>query len=113
IPEAHLESRPHPAKPFTPFRALLYPCLKRADEITEALFPQGGGGEGEGKDEGSKPRVEFQINLKTVSPIVSEVILEIDGQKRLYRNEKEFWNPMIWPGPKPTGARIQVRGAGG
>ncbi len=48
-----------------------------------------------------------------MSPIVSEVILEIDGQKRLYRNEKEFWNPMVWPGPKPTGARIQVRGAGG
>ena len=48
-----------------------------------------------------------------MSPIVSEVILEIDGQKRLYRNEKEVWNPMIWPGPKPTGARIQVRGAGG
>jgi len=36
--------------------------------------------------------VEFQVNLRTVSPIVAEVILEIDGQKRLYRNEKEFWN---------------------
>ena len=36
----------------------------------------------------------------------SIAILEIDGQKRLYRNEKEMWNPMIWPGPKPTGARI-------
>ncbi len=39
IPEAHLEARPRPAKPFTPFRGLLYPCLKRADEITDALFP--------------------------------------------------------------------------
>jgi type VI secretion system protein ImpL len=31
----------------------------------------------------------------------------------VYRNEKEFWHPMVWPGPKPLGARIQVRGAGG
>jgi type VI secretion system protein ImpL len=115
IPEAHLETQPHSAKPFTPFRPLLYPCLKRADEITEALFGGGGGGEGDAKggDDGPKPRVEFQINLKTVSPIVSEVILEIDGQKRLYRNERELWNPMVWPGPKPKGASIQVRGAGG
>jgi type VI secretion system protein ImpL len=104
IPETHLDdSRAAHAKPFTPFRALLYPCLKRSDEITEALFEEGS----------EKPKVEFQINLKTVSPIVSEVILEVDGQKRLYRNEKEFWNPMTWPGQKPTGARIQVRGAGG
>ena len=104
IPEAHLEARPRPAKPFTPFRPLLYPCLKRADEITEALWPEGGE---------EKPKVEFQVNLKTVSPIVSEVVFELDGQKRVYKNEKEFWNPMTWPGPKPLGARIQVRGAGG
>jgi type VI secretion system protein ImpL len=111
IPEMHLDSRPAHAKPFTPFRALLYPCLKRADEITDALFPDADSGD---KDAGGKPKVEFQVNLKTVSPIVSEVILEIDGQKRLYRNEKEFWNPMTWPGPKAgAGARIQVRGAGG
>src|SRR5262249_42830914 len=50
---------------------------------------------------------------KTVNPIVSEVIFEIDGQKRLYRSEKEFWQTFVWPGQKPTGARIQVRGAGG
>ena len=112
IPEPHLETRPRPAKPFTPFRPLMYPCLHRADEITEALWPPS---ENTGKDDesGGKPRVEFQVNLKTVSPIVSDVVLEIDGQKRVYRNEKEFWNPMVWPGPKKTGARIQVRGAGG
>jgi type VI secretion system protein ImpL len=86
----------------------MYPCLKRADEITESLWGEGADGE-----KAEKPKVEFQVNLKTVSPIVSEVIFEVDGQKRLYRNEKELWNPMTWPGPKGTGARIQVRGAGG
>jgi len=103
IPEAHLEARPRPARPFTPFNPNLYNCLKRADEISDALFS--GGGE--------NPKVEFQINLKTVSPIVSEVLFEVDGQKRLYRNEKEFWFDFVWPGPKKTGARLRVRGAGG
>ena len=110
VPEPHLEQRPKPAKPFTPFRPLMYPCLHRADEITEALFPDASSG---GEGAGEKPKVEFQVNVKTVSPIVSDVIFEVDGQKRVYRNEKEFWSPMTWPGPKPTGARIQVRGAGG
>jgi type VI secretion system protein ImpL len=104
IPDRHMEDSNAPAgKPFTPFNANLYNCLHRADEITEALWGEGG----------DKPQVSFQINLKTVSPIVSEVIFDIDGQKRLYRNEKELWQSFKWPGEKPTGARIQVRGAGG
>ena len=103
IPESHLEASPRPAKPYTPFNANLYNCLKRADEITDSLFAGG-----------DKPKVEFQVNVKTVSPIVSEIIFELDGQKRLYRNEKEFWLPFSWPGPKPgAGASIRLRGAGG
>ena len=103
IPESHLEASPRPAKPYTPFNANLYNCLKRADEITDSLFAGG-----------DKPKVEFQVNVKTVSPIVSEIIFELDGQKRLYRNEKEFWLPFAWPGPKPgAGASIRLRGAGG
>jgi type VI secretion system protein ImpL len=103
IPESHLETSPKAAKPFTPFNANMYNCLKRADEITDALFA---GGE--------KPHVEFQVNVKTVSPIVSEIIFELDGNKRVYRNEKEFWLPFAWPGPKPgAGASIRLRGAGG
>lgn len=104
IPESHLEASPKAAKPFTPFNANMYNCLKRADEITDSLFGAGG----------DKPKVEFQVNVKTVSPIVSEIIFELDGQKRLYRNEKEFWLPFTWPGPKPgAGASIRLRGAGG
>jgi type VI secretion system protein ImpL len=103
IPDPHLEMKPRPAKPSTPFNANMYNCLKRADEITDSLFSDGG----------EKPRVEFQINLKTVSPIVSDVVFEIDGAKKQYRNEKEFWQTFTWPGEKPTGAKIRVRGAGG
>lgn len=103
IPSSHLEARPRPARPSSPFNPLLYTCLHRADEITDALWAEGG----------EKPKVSFSINLKTVSPIVSEVVFEIDGQKKLYRNEKEFWQSFAWPGDKNRGARIQVRGAGG
>ena len=74
----------------------MYNCLERADEITDALFP--------GRS-GEVPKVVFQVNLKTVSPIVSEVIFEIDGQKKLYRNEKEFWKTFEWPGPEGRRAR--------
>jgi type VI secretion system protein ImpL len=103
IPTSHLEARPRPARPSSPFNPLLYTCLHRADEISDALWAEGG----------DKPKVTFNINLKTVSPIVSEVIFEIDGQKKLYRNEKELWQSFAWPGDKGKGARIQVRGAGG
>jgi type VI secretion system protein ImpL len=104
LPVAHLEGPKKGAKPFTPFSANLYTCLRRSHEITEALFPGGAG---------DKPHVSFQINLKTVSPIVSEVIFELDGQKRLYRNEKPFFYEFKWPGEKQTGAKMQLRGAGG
>jgi type VI secretion system protein ImpL len=86
------------------FNGLMYNCLKRADEITDAVWPEGA----------AEPSVDFFINLTTVSPIVSEVIFEIDGDIRRYRNEKEFQTAFTWPGKgKSKGARIQVRGAGG
>jgi type VI secretion system protein ImpL len=105
IPATSLAGTPRPAKPYSPFNPNMYNCLERADEITDALWP---GGVGE------SPKVMFQVNLKDVSPIVSEVTFEIDGQKKVYRNEKTFWKPFEWPGPDgPPGAAIVVRGAGG
>jgi type VI secretion system protein ImpL len=101
-PKQFLQGGTPGAKPFTPFNPNLYNCLRRADEITDAIF---GGGE--------KPQVVFHINMKTVSPIVSEVVFEIDGQERLYRNEKEFWHSFKWPGEGSPGAKMRVRGAGG
>ena len=102
-PLAQMQSGAPGAKPYSPFLPNMYNCLKRAHEITESIFVAGE----------DKPRVTFNINLKTVSPIVSEVVFDIDGQVRSYRNEKEFWYSFEWPGKKPTGASIRVRGAGG
>jgi type VI secretion system protein ImpL len=102
-PLAQMQSGAPGAKPYTPFKSNLYNCLKRAHEITDSIYSPGE----------EKPKVSFSINLKTVSPIVSEVIFDIDGQVRQYRNEKEFWYSFDWPGKKPTGASIRVRGAGG
>jgi type VI secretion system protein ImpL len=104
IPMAHLQGYTPKGKPFTPFKSAMYPCLKRASEITDALWPG---------FKGEAPGVVFQVNLKTVSPIVSDVIFEVDGQTKHYRNEKEFWHEFKWPGEERKGARIQVRGAGG
>ncbi len=102
-PLAQMQSGAPGAKPYTPFLPNMYNCLKRAHEITESIFIPGE----------EKPHVVFNINLKTVSPIVSEVVFDIDGQVRSYRNEKEFWYSFDWPGKKQTGASIRVRGAGG
>ncbi len=102
VPATHLQGYA-PAKRFTPFNPLMYNCLERSDEITDALF--------NGQE---KPKLEFNVNLTTVSPIVSEIIFTLDGDKRLYRNEKEFWHEFTWPGPEPaTGASIRIKGAGG
>jgi len=103
VPQPQLEGSPKPAKPFTPFSPLLYNCLKRSHEITDAIWPKGA----------VAPQVDFFINLKTVSPIVSTVELVIDGQERIYKNEKEFWHKFKWPGAGEKGARMTVRGAGG
>ena len=103
IPNTSLAGTPRPARRFTPFNPQMYNCLERAHEISDALFAQG------------EPGIKFRVNLTTVSPIVGEIEFELDGQKRLYRNEKEFWHNFVWPGPDAplTGAAIVVRGAGG
>ena len=105
IPATALNGSPRPARPFTPFNPQMYSCLERMDEITDALFPRGS----------AEPKLQFRVNLTTVSPIVSEIEFEIDGQVRLYRNEKEFWHSFTWPGPDAplSGAAIRIRGAGG
>jgi len=102
IPATHLQGA-QPAKRYTPFNSNLYNCLEHADEITDALF--------HGQPE---PKLSFNVSLTTVSPIVSEIVFELDGAQRVYKNEKEFWRGFEWPGPSgPTGASIRIKGAGG
>ncbi len=102
IPASHLQGYA-PAKRFTPFNGNLYNCLERSDEITDALF-----------NGGEKPKLEFSVNLTTVSPIVSEIIFDLDGQERIYKNEKEAWKTFEWPGKEVgKGATIRIKGAGG
>jgi type VI secretion system protein ImpL len=103
IPDTSLAGTPRPARRFTPFNPQMYACLERTHEITDALFAQG------------EPGVKFRVNLTTVSPIVSDIEFELDGQRRNYRNEREFWHSFVWPGPDQplTGASIVIRGAGG
>ncbi|HHH10500.1 MAG TPA: type VI secretion system membrane subunit TssM, partial [Sorangium sp.] len=103
IPMPSLRGRNKAATRYTPFRPNMYNCLERAHEISDALFAQG------------DPGVVFRINLTTVSPIVSDIVFELDGQKRVYRNEKEFWHTFKWPGEESplAGARLRIEGAGG
>ncbi len=103
IPNTSLGGIPRPARRFTPFNPQMYNCLERAHEITDALWAQG------------EPGIKFRVNLKTVSPIVSDIEFVLDGQQRVYRNEREFWHTFSWPGEAEAlaGAAIRIRGAGG
>ena len=80
-------------------------CLKRGDEITNTVFP--GGSE--------TPNVEFDVNLHSVSPDVSEVRLEIDGVVHVYKNTPEEWLKARWPAKdaQSHGARVHIRGSSG
>ncbi|MBM4360641.1 MAG: type VI secretion system membrane subunit TssM, partial [Deltaproteobacteria bacterium] len=102
VPATHLQGA-QPAKRYTPFNPNLYNCLERSDEISDALFHGG-----------ADPKLSFNVSLTTVSPIVSEIVFDLDGVQRVYKNEKEYWRGFDWPGPNgPTGASIRIKGAGG
>jgi type VI secretion system protein ImpL len=78
-------------------------CLKRGNEITEAIYPKGLG----------KAAVTFDVNLHSVSASIAEVTFEVDGASHAYRNEPERWMTVTWPGSTGHGATLRVRGAGG
>ncbi len=64
---------------------------------------------------GETPLVQFDVNLHSVSPIISEVTIEVDGVSKTYKNGPEEWTPLDWPAKnaKRHGASIQIRGADG
>ncbi|MCL2778303.1 MAG: type VI secretion system membrane subunit TssM [Polyangiaceae bacterium] len=78
-------------------------CLKRGADITDALFAP----------KADHASVEFDVNLHSVSPTISQVTFEVDGTEHVYKNEPEEWIHMQWPGKGQHQARLRVRGSGG
>ncbi len=76
-------------------------CLARGKEITETLFDE----------ETKKPKVEFQLNLHSVSRNVSRVSLSVDGKEHIYRNAPEEWLSSVWPAEEGSpGAILRIVG---
>jgi len=88
------------AVPFTP--EFLNTCLSRGQDITDVVFPP--------KSDGAL--VSFDVNLHSVSEKVAEVLFEVEGVSRTYRNEPERWLTVTWPGKGAHGARLRVKGEG-
>ncbi|MCL2725583.1 MAG: type VI secretion system membrane subunit TssM [Polyangiaceae bacterium] len=78
-------------------------CLKRGADFTDALFAP----------KADHAAVEFDVNLHSVSPTISQVTFEVDGVSHTYKNEPEEWTHMVWPSKDQHGARLRVRGSGG
>jgi type VI secretion system protein ImpL len=73
--------------------------LKKAQEITNVLFPAGA----------AAPSVQLSARIRP-TPNVAVVWLEVDGQRFDYRNGPEEWHPLTWPGQgKSPGASLRVR----
>jgi type VI secretion system protein ImpL len=77
-------------------------CYERGSVITGTTFPEGE----------QKPRVDFEVNLHSVSESVSEVTFYIDGAQHTYKNWPEEWLKAQWPAkePKARGGSVRVRG---
>ncbi len=85
------------------FRPELLPFLKRALEITAALFPAGA----------ADPSVAFSVRIRP-TPRIAAVVFDVDGQRADYRNGPEEWYRLVWPGQgKAPGASLRVRSATG
>jgi type VI protein secretion system component VasK len=78
-------------------------CLNAAKEIRDAVFAT----------DAAVPSVPFAIRLSPVGENVSSLVLDVDGQSAIYKNEPERWQSMTWPGDTGMhGASIRARGPG-
>ena len=77
-------------------------CYSRGAIITDDTYPP----------EIKGPKVEFDVNLHSVSESVSEVAFAVDGAAHMYKNWPEEWVHAEWPAkePKARGGSIRVRG---
>jgi type VI secretion system protein ImpL len=64
---------------------------------------------------GAGPSVEFEVNLHSVSENISDVIVEVDGVSKTYKNGPEEWLAAKWPAEtgKEHGSKIRIRGYSG
>jgi type VI secretion system protein ImpL len=84
-----------------PLRGELLAFLKRAQDVSSALFPANA----------AAPSVGLSVRIRP-TPRVAVVFFEVDGQRIEYRNGPEEWYPFTWPAANP-GARLRVRTADG
>jgi type VI secretion system protein ImpL len=87
--------------PSRPLRGDLLAFLKRAQDVSSALFPANA----------TAPSVPFQVKIRP-TPRVAAVFLDVDGQRFDYRNGPEEWHALVWPAGQP-GATLRVRTADG
>ena len=82
---------------------LLNTCLGRGAKIADAFF-----------GDRDALALEFQVNLHSVSPNVSEVTLSLDGVEASYKNTPQEWLLAKWPSKEGApGAHVRIRGDGG
>jgi type VI secretion system protein ImpL len=92
------------ARGSTPFNPNLYNCLKRATRS-----PTRSGGRAAART----PKVKFRSTSRRSAPSSATSSSTLDGQKRVYRNEKEFWYDVRLAGRRSGAPASSVRGAGG
>ncbi|KIG13332.1 IcmF-related protein [Enhygromyxa salina] len=86
----------------TSYNTQVPPFLTQVGDIGAVMFPPGS----------ATPKFEFEIQIDG-TPGVSEISLEVDGQKVTYRNGPQSWKPMTWPGTEGApGASIKAKGLG-
>jgi type VI secretion system protein ImpL len=85
-----------------PFRPELLGFLKRAQQITAALFTGGA----------AEPAVAFSVRIRPTKGI-AKIFLEVDGQRIEYLNWAEKWHLLTWPKPGRTGASLKAFAADG
>jgi type VI secretion system protein ImpL len=76
--------------------------LDRAQDVTDALFPEGA----------DAPLFEFNLTIEAGTETVDTTALMIDGASVVYRNGPYEAKPLQWPGEDDPGCKVQAKGFG-
>jgi type VI secretion system protein ImpL len=80
--------------------------INKAYAVTQALYPQGS----------QEPKFDFDVRphpaivAEGSGYLVAEIMLEVDGKSKTYRNGPRDWWTFGWPGTARKGARLLIRG---